>query len=378
MIYIIASASLRERMKDFVKQNGGTREVSKLCGIHNDNIHRYLRGARSTPMNFIDFICKNIDMDIWEFLHEEKLKSKNRYFKVSKEISIEECSFLGWLLTEGHIPKNGFRVEISQHNRMYLKKLKKNLEECFDIQNGMTISPDKNNWKLRINISAMREYFNLRYKIPMGKKSNVIQVPEDMFNLSKEKQFAFISGCIDGDGSFSYNWRKTKRYNYKVPRIMFNSNSEEFLEGLQKILKKYNIISRINTDKYGRNKLNISKAEDCIKLFHNLYPYLIHKEKRNHFIKILSEYQFLNVLRVRNSGDVILRWKNRSGFTWKEFADFIEKKCHYKASPFTVKNWSINWFNPPLSVIIEACNYLGEKCSNWIPEEYLFLLSIRN
>jgi hypothetical protein len=44
------------------------------------------------------------------------------------------------------------------------------------------------------------------------------------------------------------------------------------------------------------------------------------------------------------------------------------KECKYKSSYYTTSNWGYNNYSPPISVVIKACDDLGEDYFKYLPD----------
>ena len=373
MIYVVPSKRIKEILKDTIAKTGDISKFSEQTSNKAYNIRRWRRGTRTLPFDIIKTLADSQKLDVWEFLDNERLKAMttSNSFRISYKITTSECLLLGWVLSEGHLARD--RVTISQNERQPLEMLRKIIVTNFNITNGIRIERDRRGWKLVINSSAFPNYLNLRYGIPYRKKSSIIRVPVQIFEISDEEKYAFLAGCLEGDGSFIVKTRKSERGEYRIPQVSLTSYSRKFLEDINFLLKSLDIKSTIHSE-----KLLISKADDCAKLFFKIIPYMIHNRKIKDFMKSLIDFQYLNAIPIANSGELVKKWKNELNITWIEFTKIIEKECKYKASYYTTSNWGYNNFSPPITVIIKACEELGENYFEYLPEWTAALLLIHN
>jgi len=370
-MYVEPSNRIRKILRIAVNSNGGVAKFSKIINTSENNIRRWLRGDRSIPFGIIKYLANLNNADIWQFLVNENLKSmtSNNSFKIFHEIKKAECILLGWVLSEGHLSNE--RLTITQKEKQPLNVLRNLISRHFYFKNSIRIEQDRNAWRLVINSCSFAEYLNSRYTIPFGKKAKIIRVPIQIFTLPKEEKFAFLAGCFEGDGSFIASIRASKRGKYKIPVATLTSSSKDFLEDTKKILSSLDIKPRIHSD-----KIAIYNSKDCVKLFFYLLPYMVSENKIKDFVYSLSDFQFLNSVSIANCGDLITKWKNKLNITWNKFTEFIEEKCKYKASYYTVSNWGYNYFSPPLSVVLAACEELKENYFDYIPKWFAGLFWI--
>jgi intein/homing endonuclease len=324
MTYIVPSKKVKEMLKNAIIKEGGVNNFSKLINDEEYNIRRWRRGTRAIPFRIIKMIADSKNLDLWEFLNKERLKAMttSNSFRISYKINTYECLLLGWVLSEGHLAKD--RVTIAQNERQPLEIIKKSIIDNFSFaSNSVKLEQDRGKWRLVIYSSAFSNYLNLRYGVPFGKKSSIISIPKQIFELSNEEKFAFLSGCLEGDGSFTTSLRESRRGKYRIPIISLTSNSKKFLKDINILLSSLEIKSRIHSD-----KVLISRAEDCVKLFYKIFPFMIHKKKIRNFMRSLADFQFLNAVPIANSGDLIKKWKDSLNVTWAEFTKIVEKNAN--------------------------------------------------
>jgi intein/homing endonuclease len=84
--------------------------------------------------------------------------------------------------------------------------------------------------------------------------------------LNEELTWHFIRGFMDGDGHLCIP-NDGDRYGY---RVGFTSNSRNFLESLQRVLSRHNIVSHVNRDK-SSHKLEIRERKSVKKFIDNTY-----------------------------------------------------------------------------------------------------------
>ncbi len=372
-IYVTNSEKLRNLLKEFVTNFDTIRNTAKFLKTGETNLQRWIRGERSVPFKIVETIAKYEKFNILEFLDGERIKSgtSKNTFRINYGITEFECLLIGWILTDGHLGEKD-PVTISQKSKETLEELKSIIENQFDFEN-VNIYPDRDNWKLQISSLAFCEYLKFRYSLPFGKKANIIEVPKNIFDLPIENKLAFITGCIEGDGSFSTFIRKSRKGTYRVPRIMINSNSKIFLEGIKNLLENFGITSTINSDRT-KYKLSISRLENCVKLFYYIYPYMIAKMKISNFISSFSDRQILNILTIKNTRELIYEWKNNLDNSWKILKKILENNYDYEVSFKTIRLLGLSSNRSPLSAVIEACKTLNKDIFNYIPNWYVGIL----
>ena len=176
-----------------------------------------------------------------------------QYPKIPNELNEDLAYFLGVLITDGHLQ---WQNKNERHSAQYCVQLYtsyeeekvmllKLIKELFEYK--AFIRSKKYGWNKRINhefhinSKELVEYLNKRFKIPTGKKSSIIRIPEVISNNIEEVKSNFLRGVIDGDGSIKKN-----------VGIELSSSSELFLEDIKLLLDSLSINSR-----------KISKGKTC-------------------------------------------------------------------------------------------------------------------
>ena len=377
-VYVQASKDLREKLKRFVYAEGTAKAFARANNIGYDVLLDYLKGEHAIPLKYIEQLAKATEEELWSILKGEFIRPQGtkNFFRVPGQLTPMEANLLGWILSEGHLAKN--TLQISQKNKKVLVRIKFLLQQFFYLK-SMTIVRDRNGWKLLVYNSAFRNYLNLRYRIPVGKKSYFIEVPEQIYSCKEETIAAFLAGCLEGDGDFSFYIRTNSRGCYKAPRISLNSASFAFMIGVKKLLEQMGISSKIYS--YGKpnnrscHKLSVFRATDCMKLISQILPFMLHPNRIESVNKILSNRELLNMIRISNKGYLFKRLKYEKSLGFDEIARTVSEHYNYKVVKDTVHNWACNQFAPPLSAIVFACEVLGEDIQNHIPPYLSSLLS---
>ncbi len=376
-LYIKASEKLRKELREFIIKDKSYESFSTENKISQREISRWICGKRGIPLNIIIRFSNSIGRSIEEIVHNEFLSfERSSYiFKFNKEISIFECNFLGWFLSEGHMEKDGRRISISQHNKECLVNIKKLIETNFGLTN-LRIEKDKEAWKLRISNAAFCNYLSWRYNLDFGKKCRKVKIPDIIFHLSQEHKYSFLASYIEGDGCFSHYWRSNQGKKYKVPRIFITSSSFGMLNDLQKIFQSINLTSRITLDK-PTTKINILKAGDCSKLAFFIYPYLVHPERKRRLVEIFQNKGILNAIRIGNSKGLLNKLRIHLKLERKDLPKYLMDNLGYKAAKTTIMGWLNGTYRPPLSIILHTCKVLDKNYFDYLPKEYAYLLYVQ-
>jgi|HubBroStandDraft_5_1064220.scaffolds.fasta_scaffold144936_2 hypothetical protein len=143
------------------------------------------------------------------------------------EIKTEEQAYLlGWIASDGHIGKRGFKIAIKQSDKNILEKMRNYFcpdlpVRDFDTDDGKRSSLEANSIKISKDLCHL-------LKIKPGKKSDIVRLPE----LDEKYLWHFIRGYFDGDGTVNDPNKTCKKY----PIARIRSTSEKMLIDLKKAI----------------------------------------------------------------------------------------------------------------------------------------------
>jgi hypothetical protein len=140
----------------------------------------------------------------------------------------EQAYFLGWIASDGHISKRGFKIAIKQTDRIILEKMRNSLCRELPIRNYKTDTSNLSS--LEANSIKISEDLCKLLQIKPGKKSDIVRLPK----LNKKLLWHFIRGYFDGDGTINDPYKTIKKY----PVASIRSNSNKMLIDLQNATMK--------------------------------------------------------------------------------------------------------------------------------------------
>jgi hypothetical protein len=110
--------------------------------------------------------------------------------------SPQKAYFLGWIVSDGHLTNDGYRLMINITDADRVSFFKNQIPEgkVYNYKNRPSVFIFVLNSKF-----AMKQLNDLG--IPFGRKSDIVKPPE----MQNDLQRYFWSGMIEGDGSFFYN-----------------------------------------------------------------------------------------------------------------------------------------------------------------------------
>lgn len=183
-----------------------------------------------------------------------------------------QLSFLALIQCDGHISKDSATIQVE------IRKDTKYFEELFT--NGIKAWGTKGSFskKKTKRGTTLFRYYSLELKekliklgCPQGKKSNIINIPDEVFQAPLESIKAYIDACFCCEGEVvSIVGRGLGRF-YK---LNFTSTSKIFSRKLQLLLKKFGVSSsflEINKkNKKHHNPYRVGISGYDLRLFHNL------------------------------------------------------------------------------------------------------------
>lgn len=150
-----------------------------------------------------------------------------------------------WMDGRGHF-YNGTRKRIRVFNNVpeVLEQAKTDFDEEFKIKSRRYKRNDCNCEVVETNQQVIANKF-IELGVPPGEKSKIIRVPKVVWSHSNNFKAAFLKALFSCDGFVSKNQNGR--------RIMYYSNSKEFLVDLQLLLLHFNVQSRVRSKKTSCN-----------------------------------------------------------------------------------------------------------------------------
>jgi hypothetical protein len=159
------------------------------------------------------------------------LNLNDEYFSVID--SNDKAYILGWIASDGHIGKRGFKISINQKDIEILNFIANNI--CKEIPIRKFTTPTSKMCSYEINSKQISKDLCKILQINPGKKSDKIKFPL----ISNKFYWDFIRGYFDGDGSV--NDPNISKYPYIKGNI--HSNSNNMLLGIKRAIGNIGQIS---------------------------------------------------------------------------------------------------------------------------------------
>jgi len=139
--------------------------------------------------------------------------------------SKEKAYLLGWIASDGHIGKRGFKIAIHQKDIVILKIFQNFI--CKDVSIRQFTTATSKLCSYEINSQKISKDLCKWLNIKPGKKSNSVNFPK----ILPEFQWDFIRGYFEGDGSIN----DPEKSKYPYPKGNIKSNSLSMLKDIQNI-----------------------------------------------------------------------------------------------------------------------------------------------
>ncbi len=152
----------------------------------------------------------------------------------------EQLSLLALIQCDGHISKDSatIQIEVSKDIEYFSEKFSEGAKS-WNKENQVVVKTTSRGTALfRCYSSTLKEQL-LALGCPQGKKSGLIDVPDEVFQAPLESIRAYIDTCFCCEGDATYT-PSTRLY-----KLSFTSVSECFAKKLQLLLKKFGIASSI-------------------------------------------------------------------------------------------------------------------------------------
>lgn len=159
---------------------------------------------------------------------------------VKNNLSKEEAKLAAMIMCDGHIDKSPgsrrVKVNISKDKDYYFSVMNEYaVESGVELKCSVDCRGNDTYW---FTNDSVKDMLVSKWGIPVGKKSDVLSVPEFLYYAPLETIRAFLEVCFSCEGDLSV-------YKNVSVRINFNSVSETFVNGISMLLRKFGIVSNI-------------------------------------------------------------------------------------------------------------------------------------
>jgi SpoVK/Ycf46/Vps4 family AAA+-type ATPase len=227
----------------------------------------------------INFSLDKIHKEINGLARKENEKIypiKENYFITFPNIIDENLAkLLGIIISDGNL--ENYRANIFGETADTALKLS---NELFLLNNKTFI--EQGNKRLDIHSRAIVKFLNEYFGIPVGKKSYIVKIPEQIFNSPNSVKAAFLAGLFEGDGSVGND-------------IRFNSKSKELSYGISRLLLSLGIFSRMK--EYEVYSIKIGGGYESFEKFkETILPYITLERKKTSLQKLIEKAKKISTI----------------------------------------------------------------------------------
>lgn len=271
--------------------------LEKFMGdLHLSRVRFYSWKGKFTwiSINAVEKACDILNLDVLDVLEGRRVRSggSNESITFTTKLNSNRAILLAWLCMEGHLAILSPQIDIPQDDFMVLKDVQELFKKEYGVGGGIYKIKGKNAWRLLIASAPLRYILCKYFGIPLGHKCSKIRIPKQIFSGSNEIKKAFISGCIETDGTI---------YSHKRPKgrkstAVFNLEliSEEFINDFARLLGslgyKFSIFgnSRPDYENYRTWNLQIGSVESFMKLYSDTKCYMINQKTMQRMKSLIS------------------------------------------------------------------------------------------
>ena len=168
--------------------------------------------------------------------------------KMPTRLNKDLACLVGIIIGDGTLRKDKQRIVIELTDRKLLesvnKLIKKTFEKDVKIHERKDRRPNRKlKYYLSINNAAIYDLMNLTFKIPKGKKSEIVTTPDIIMNSSKKIKKSYILGIMATDGG--KRWWKN---------VGFSSSSKGLRDTVSNLLREINVEHKLDEWTYKRYK----------------------------------------------------------------------------------------------------------------------------
>jgi len=238
-VYTIKTGELIEKAKN--KLNITEKELAKRFGYNYKISYHYKNNLKAMPLWLTKKLCKILEYDktkMSEIIKEVKTAYGTK-IRIPKRIQPDFLWLAGIIATDGNLNKQTKNNSVFIKLRIFNTDIKI-INKAKRILSSFGLKPKiyKYNdcYYLEICSTLLSRILNEHFGIPYNNKTTSVNVPSILYSADPKLIGSYLSGVFDGDG------------NYHNGRILFVSSSKKFAFGLQDLLLRLKILSKISAD----------------------------------------------------------------------------------------------------------------------------------
>ena len=240
--HILNAKTFIPKLVESIKERSTIREFCKDCGLNENDLYYSWKRKGSPTVLEIEKIARWLGIAPEEVLPAKLSLSQYNGHRITLPLYPTEglMYVMGLLAGDGSISRTnfgGFDIKLFNIHNQILKDFCLLCNEVLGVQ--PPYSKDRNGVPYYRFHSKIFGNLLDKFGVPSGDKSHNIRISETLSKLPNNLLAYYLRGIFDTDGSCMEG--KGKRGS----RIEFSSASKEFVEGLQILLHRFGIISKI-------------------------------------------------------------------------------------------------------------------------------------
>lgn len=300
----VSGASLTKKLKNIIGEiatkKGYTKteiyyKFSKIFNCHKSTAKRHFLKLNKEKEWISLFFIKEL-LRYWkvslrkskrDFIKKKfELQKTYKYLKVGQQMSppikcvknlnIIFCKIAGAHAADGHLNrKNGLILE--DGDRKAVEIFNSWIKEIFGIEGKIFQHKNEKGWRFELYNKTISRYLQIFFGFPIGKKSQIVDIPKIIKNSNLTLQKAFLCGAFTFDGSITMSGD-----------ITYTTYSKNLASSIYKILNKIHKSSLTKTSRGWNIKFKVTKKdfwlfEPTTKKYEKLKFFLLKNAKKNLF-----------------------------------------------------------------------------------------------
>ena len=285
LVYVPYSVTLKEYLNDLAAQYGSMRELCTASSVAYESV-RSVNSSQGINIAHMNLIAREVRKQgiarEWAF---GELKSKGTgSMKIPQALDRNLARFLGYVISEGRVNKTSAQVWFVNSDPALVKDFQETTHAAFGLEAKVF------SYKAPAAVSGiatkdviifskvLTKFLDRIFGLKAGGSSFEKKIPEQIFSVSPDVVWEFISALFEGDGYFHLERRGKKNQLY----IEYATASRELALGLQTLLLREGVQSHVKgkekcaTNTIAKTKRTyysvfISSAPNLKILFDNLH-----------------------------------------------------------------------------------------------------------
>jgi len=246
-----------------IRENSTIRDFSRECNF-NENLlyHSWRNGGHSPTLFSLEKICDKLSLRLEDLLPEKMklMQYRGHTIILSKHFTEDLLYVMGLVAGDGSVSKTeygGFSIKLHSASKELLETFGNVCKEQIGLDSYYYKHPEKIPYR-NINSKIVGNIFQ-SFGIPFGKKSHKLKIAHELSKLPNKLVKAYLQGIFDTDGSSIRRKKEGASY------VDLTSSSKDFVIGIQILLLRFGIISKIRKRKESVSYIRGRKVKSRIK-----------------------------------------------------------------------------------------------------------------